>query len=121
MKPRVLLDTNFLLVPVQFNVDIFSRLSSYNLITLDNCISELKRIGKGRGRDATAARIALRLIKDRVRIIRTKSKRTDQALINYAKMHNCRVATNDRKLIKALKGNKIKIIRLRQKRFLIGL
>jgi len=117
---RVILDTNFLLVPVQFRVDIFKELKGNDLITLDLCVKELQKISKSKRKEASAASIALGLVKKRkIRIIKAKPP-TDSALLNYAKRNNCTVATNDRKLIKGLKNNKIKIIRLRQKKYIVG-
>ncbi len=118
---KVLLDTNFLLVPVQFKVNIYDELGDHELITLESCINELEKIAEGKGRYAPVAKIALDLIVEKgIKIVATKEKITDSAIINYAKKHNCMVATNDRKLIKTLKSNKIKIIRLRQRKFLTG-
>ena len=117
---KILLDTNFLMAPAQFKVDIFRQLSGHKLMTLDLCVKELKRISKSKKKDAMAAEIALDLLKKKkVRIVKAKPL-TDSALLNYAKENNCAVATNDRKLIKRLKNKEINIIRLRQKRYIIG-
>jgi len=113
-----LLDTNFLMVPVQFKVDIFSELGEYELVTLDNCIAELKKISKGKNRDAVAAKIAMKMTEGRVRVVSTTVKITDTAIVNYARKHGCAVATNDQNLMKTLKKYGIKIIRLRQKKYL---
>jgi rRNA-processing protein FCF1 len=121
-KISVLLDANFLLVPVQFKVNIYDELSDYQLLTLEKCINELEKIAKGSGNDASSAKIAMDLIMEKgIKIITTKEKITDSAILSYAKKHGCAVATNDRKLIKTLKSNKIKIIRLRQRKFLTGI
>lgn len=113
---KILLDTNFLLVPVQFKVNIYELLEG-DLITLDACIRELEKLARSKGKDGANAKVALKLAKN-VKIIRAKSIRADVAIINYAKSHGCAVATNDRKLIKTLKSKGIKIIRLRQMKLL---
>ena len=113
-----LLDTNFLMVPAQFKVDIFSELGEYELVTLDRCMTELEKISKGKGRDAAAAKIAMKMAKGRVRIARAEGRGTDTAIVNYAKKKKCAVATNDQNLMKTLKKYGIKIIRLRQKKYL---
>ena len=120
---KILVDTNFLLLPAQFKIDIFKELRKHgSLVTVDACIRELERISKGRSRSAMHAKLALALIKKR-KIKSIKSWKTresaDTALSNHAKKYNCAVATNDRKLIKNLKNNGITVIRLRQKRYLI--
>ena len=117
---KVLLDTNFLLLPHQFGVDIFEYLSLYEVATLDLCINELKKLSKGKNEDAKAARIALKLIKGKnVEIIKSDEKKVDSAILNYASNERCAVATNDKELIKDLKRCGIKIIRLRQNKYLI--
>jgi rRNA-processing protein FCF1 len=116
---KIILDTNFLLLPAQFKLDIFSELRKYgSLATMDACIRELERMGKGRGRSAGQAKIALALIKKkRIKTIETRQS-ADTALLNHAKEYGYAVATNDRKLIKRLKSNGIRIIRLRQRKYL---
>ena len=115
-----MLDTNFLLVPVQFKVDIFRQLRGNDLVTLDLCVKELEKISKGKGKSAEHSKIALDLLKKRkIRIIKA-NKPTDSSLMNYAQQHNCAVATNDRKLIKRLKNKGIKVIRLSQKKYIVG-
>lgn len=113
---QVLLDTNFLMLPAQHKVDIYKELKG-ELITIKQCITELERLAKGGGKAAVQAKVALHLAKERVKIIRAQG-RTDKSIINYALQNRCAVATNDRALIKSLKRHNIKIIRLRQKKYL---
>jgi len=116
---KILLDTNFLMLPAQFGVDIFEYLDCYEIITLSSCVDELKRIAKKRGKDAAAAKVALKLIKENnVKAVRTKEK-ADKAILNYAANEKCAVGTNDKNLIARLKKHGIKIIRLRQKKYLV--
>ena len=111
------------MVPYQFKVDIFEEINriieeDYELITLDRIIEELEKIEKSRGKDATAARIALRLIKEKdVKIINTDEKKVDNAIIAVADKDTI-VATNDKVLKKKLKNKNIKIIYLRNKKYL---
>ena len=78
---RIILDTNFLLIPAQFKVDIFSEIQriadfKYQLYILDKTITELKKIQKEqRGKHKRAAKLGLDLIKKKkVKIIKTTSK-----------------------------------------------
>ena len=119
---KILLDTNFLLIPAQFKIDIFEELkkSSYKPITLDCCIFELKKLSKSRGRKGIYARVALQLLKkNKIRIINADEKNTDKAIIDYSTKNKYAVATNDKVLIKKLRDRGIKIVRLRQKRYLM--
>ncbi|MCX6821949.1 MAG: nucleotide-binding protein, partial [Candidatus Aenigmarchaeota archaeon] len=85
---RIILDTNFLMIPYQFNVDIFEEIKrimeeKYELIIFDKIIEELERIAESKGKDASAARIALGLIKKKeVKIITTNEKTVDNAIID---------------------------------------
>ena len=115
---RCLLDTNFFLIPNQFGVDIFELLKDYEIVTLSSCMDELKKLSKTKGKDGKAARIALQLIKEKNIEVIESNEKGDKAILNYALREKCVVGTNDKELIKALKNKGIKIIRLRQKRYL---
>ena len=41
---KVLIDTNMMLVPHQFGVDIFEFLREYEIITLSSCMDELRKL-----------------------------------------------------------------------------
>ncbi len=115
---KILLDTNFMMIPNQFGVDIFEFLKDYEILTPSSCVDELKKLSKKRGKDGMAAKVAIRLIKEKkVEVIRAREK-GDRAILNYAVQEKCSVGTNDKELIKALKNNGIKIIRLKQKKYL---
>lgn len=117
---KVLVDTNFFLLPNQFGVDIFSFLKFHEIFTLSCCVNELKQIAKKKTKDGTAAKIGLKLIdQNHVVIISVKDKKADSAILNYSLQEKCAVATNDKALIKALKKQDIKIIRLRQNKYLV--
>jgi uncharacterized protein len=116
---KALLDTNFLLLPHQFGVDIFEYLKFYDLATLDVCIKELNKLAKNRGEKGMGARVALQLLKTKnVAVEKAKEKTVDKALLEYAVNNRCVVGTNDKVLIKALKVQGIKIIRLKQNKYL---
>jgi rRNA-processing protein FCF1 len=116
---KVLLDTNFLMVPHQFGVDIFEFLKDYTLVVLSPCVKELETLSKKKSEDGIAAKIALQLIeKKKVEIVKAEEN-ADNAIVEYAKKHNIAVATNDKELMKALKTSGIRIIRLRQNKYLV--
>jgi len=120
---KIILDSNFLTIPYQFNIDIFEEIDrimeeEYELMTLDGVIEELKKIKKSKGKDAVAASIGLELIKKKnVRIIKTDEKSVDNAIIKIADKDTI-VATNDRELRQKLKNKNVKSIYLRNKKYL---
>jgi rRNA-processing protein FCF1 len=116
---KVLLDTNMMLAPVQFRADIYEMITA-DFYTLDKCIGELQKIAGKRTKSGLLARAAMLLAKTKnVKVIKSKNKDVDQALVDAAKEGNYTVATNDRELIKALKDCNIRVIRLRQKKLFV--
>jgi rRNA-processing protein FCF1 len=120
---KIILDTNFLLIPAQFSVDIYSQLRSngYNeFITMSACIDELEKL-KAQKKHEKHIKIALELLKkNSVSVVQT-SIGADAAIADYAcDEHNkIAVATLDIALIKALKKKGVKVIRLRQKKYIV--
>ncbi|MFH0867769.1 MAG: DNA-binding protein [Candidatus Woesearchaeota archaeon] len=123
---KILLDTNFLLIPYQFKVDIFTNIGKlatfkYGLFVLDKSVEELKNIVvTQRGKDRDAAKIALKLIaiKD-VKVINTKSsKRTDDLIIELSSKDGYIVATQDKDLKRRLINHNVRVIVLKQKKVL---
>ena len=121
---KILLDTNFLLIPYQFRVDIFTQIDKiatfeYELFILDKTLEELKTIvEKQKGKDKDAAKIALKLIAIKnIGIIKTKSNRkTDDIILNLASKEDFIVATQDKDLKRRLINQDISVIILRQKK-----
>lgn len=107
----LILDTNFLMLPYTENLDVFEELNRLvvdenSLATLSGVVDELKKIidnRESKGRDKTAARIALQLIeKKEVKVIESHG-RVDDQIIDYArKNRDTIVCTNDKKLKKKL-------------------
>ena len=93
---KILLDTNFLLIPYRFRVDIFTQIdkelaSGYRLFILDKTLNELKKIAtEQKGKDKDAAKIALKLIAlKNIKIIGTNDdKNTDDAILDAASKGN---------------------------------
>lgn len=124
---KIILDTNFLLIPAQFRVDIFSEIRricdfTYKILILDKSIQELENIiTKGKGKEKQEAKVTLELIKQKnIEILKTeRSIYVDDYIVELAKKSNYIIATQDRALIQRLKLYKIKVISLRQKKYLI--
>jgi len=123
MKKIIILDTNFLLIPAQFNVDIFSEIERicdfpYQLCIVDKTLSELDSIIENqRQKYKNSAKLALKLLKSKaVKIIKTKKdKYVDDLIFDLAENADIIIATQDKELKKRLKNP---IITLRQKKYL---
>ncbi|WP_135611059.1 DNA-binding protein [Methanococcoides sp. AM1] len=114
---KVIIDTNGLMIPVQFKVDIFTelkRLGYDELIVPQAVINEIKILVKRyKGENRTAAKVALSL-SDRCTIVeRTGS--ADDVILQLALDTGAAVLTNDVGLVKRLKEVDVTVVRLRQK------
>ncbi len=115
---KIVLDTNFLLVPFQIRVDVFREAERLveertEFIVLSPCAEELKSTAAGGGRDARAAKAALSALnKLPLKTVKATGP-ADDAIKNYAAKENAVVCTNDKKLRKELKEKGIKVIALR--------
>lgn len=123
MDHKILLDTNFLLIPFQHKVDIFAELDrilnqEYSLFILDRCVEELEKLKAGKGKEAEYAKMALSLIKMKdIKIIKTEERKHTDKLI--ADQEGYIIATRDMNLIRELRKKPFKVITLRQKSHLV--
>lgn len=123
---KILLDTNFLLIPYQFRVDIFTQIDristfQYKIFILDKTLEELKNIvEKQKGKNKDAAKIALKLIAiENIGIIKTKgNEKTDDIILELSSKKDFIVATQDKDLKRRLIHHNVKVIVLRQKKIL---
>lgn len=123
----VMPDTNFLLVPGQFGVDIVGELQrildvNFEIAIPNVVLNELDLIErKVKGRDLMAVRMAKKLAEKFItlEIGRFGEKPIDQQILEFAlNMPNVIVCTNDKALKKRLRENGIPVIYLRQKKIL---
>ena len=120
---EVVIDTNFFMVPFQFNVDIITELEkvlpSYKLTTPSFVINELKGLkNNNKGKIRLNANLALKLansskveIKD---ISLLENETVDDALLRVSEV----LATNDMELKKRAKAKGITVVYLRQKNYI---
>ena len=120
---EVVIDTNFFMVPFQFNVDIISELEkilpSYKLTTPSFVINELKGLKRNnKGKIRLNANLALKLansskieIKD---ISLLENETVDDALLRVSEV----LATNDAELKNRAKNKGITVAYLRQKKYI---
>ncbi len=117
---RIILDTNALMVPVQFGVDIFSELATLNFdecIVPSGVVHELEQIASGAGANRNAARVALSLL-TRCETIDRKGN-VDNAILKLAIEMDVAVFTNDSELKKRLRDCGVSIVYLRQRSYLV--
>ncbi|VVC02742.1 Ribonuclease VapC9 [Candidatus Bilamarchaeum dharawalense] len=123
MPPRpVILDTNFLLIPFQFKIDIFRELEylievSHSYVISSKTIKELQKLGKLIGKNGMAARLALKLVIANEKKIETVESQeyVDDWIVDYAQKNNAIVCTNDSELRKRLRRLDIKVITMKSK------
>ena len=120
---EIVIDTNFFMVPFQFNVDVITELEktlpSYKLTTPSFVINELKGLKKNnKGKTRLNANLALKLansskieIKD---ISLLENETVDDALLRVSEV----LATNDIELKNRAKEKGITVAYLRQKRYI---
>ena len=122
---RVILDSNFLFIPSQFQVDIFEELPKLlnqrlDLVILSPTQMELREKAK-RGCTSPKTRkrtsLALELAKKchLVTVEQDFGETPDDIIVRVAAEWKCPVATNDRALRKRLRDISVPVIYLRQK------
>lgn len=122
---KVILDTNFLLIPSQFNVDVFTEIErivpeQHELCIMSTTIDELNKvIEKTKGKDKASAKMALKLIEHKKPcIIDSDIDYVDKAIRLIVNKEDYIVATQDKGLKQLLQEDGIPIIILRQKKYL---
>jgi rRNA-processing protein FCF1 len=117
---KVVLDTNFLLVPYQFGIDVFVEIERvlqvpHEFIIPSGVIGEVERLGKGKGKEGAAARFAAKLLgKNKCTVVPSEGN-VDNWIFEYALKEEAVVATNDRLLRNRLKKRRVKVISLRSR------
>ncbi len=113
----MIIDTNGLMIPGQFGIDIFMelrRLGFDSYLVPRASVRELEKISiHGRGKDRTAARIALSLLESC--IIVEKEGFADDVIMELAAGMECPVLTSDIELKKRLCSKGVTIVQFREK------
>ncbi|MBS7641038.1 MAG: hypothetical protein QXN24_04250 [Candidatus Bathyarchaeia archaeon] len=122
---RVILDTNFLLLPLQFKIDIFAEIErligKFEPIVLSTTLNELKKLVGSRSVKISRLALSAMEIVKKCRIIEVDVKpeeNYDDVILRIAKENNYVVATNDRLLRRKLRKAGITTIFLRQRAYL---
>lgn len=122
----VILDSNFLFVPLQFGVDVFEELrrlleSSVRCLMLSTVLEEL-RLLKQNAKPSFKKKIdfALSLAEgcEKVEVDAECGETVDDSIIRMARLLRCPVATNDAELRRRLRAEMIPVIYLRKRAYL---
>jgi len=120
---KIILDANFLFVPLQFKIDVFEGITrllnqKFEPIFLSTTRRELQRMAEtGSPQIRKQAAVALKLA-ETCKIINVKKRAEetdDDVILRIAAEWRSAVATNDRELRKKLRGRNIPVIFLRGK------
>lgn len=116
----IIFDTNFLLIPEKFKIDIFEKArklinkAPLDLAIIDKTIYELQEIAHGRGKDALSAKVALELINaKKLTVIASPDERyVDDLLVGIRDIcpNEPIIATQDKTLKRRLKAKGIAVI-----------
>ena len=116
----IILDTNFLVYILKYKITHQIEEYKKEMAIPDRVIEELEKLSeKGKVKDREAAKLALLLAKEwKIKIIKAKGK-ADEAIEKLAIENKAKVATLDKALAQRLKEHKIKLLQIRQKKYVI--
>lgn len=125
MAQKVVLDTNFFLLPYQNKMDIFRLIdrvldSPHSYVVSSSIVRELERIAKNRGKMGAAARLGLKIMelqKSKIEVLETRQP-ADSWIMDYAEKNKSVVCTNDKQLKNKLKQKGIMVITTKGKDWL---
>ncbi len=128
-KTKIIVDTNFLFIPGDLGIDIFTEIQQlinepYELCVMDSTIYELNKIltTSAKQKQGLNAKLGLILLKQKnLKTINGSSKNyADSSILDYAAQNpqNTIIATQDKDLKNKLKKIPVRIITLRQKKYL---
>jgi len=122
---KVLIDTNFFLIPGKYGVDFIKELERFGkpeLFTLDIVLKELQMLAEKKGKDSRDARLGIEIIqKKNVGILETKVSSVDEEIERIAAEKGFVVCTQDKELQNRLRNEEIEVIFLRQGKVLAKL
>jgi len=119
-RVKVVLDTNALMMPAQFGVDLFSGLTellgAYAPLVPAEVVYELRGLSNGCGKNQAAARFGL-TVAARCEVLPEWNEEipVDDKVVKNAQEFNALVVTNDKALRKKLLEKKIPVIILRSR------
>ena len=124
---RIILDTNFLMIPLEFKVDIFSEIKRlmiepYELFIFEATLDELVKLSRGNSKAAIAAKATIKLIKQKnlKSLTNSNDEKYVDSLILEGSTSKDIVCTQDQALKRLLKAKHkgIRLITLKSKKYL---
>jgi rRNA-processing protein FCF1 len=120
---KIILDANFLFIPLQFKIDIFEELANLvnqrvEPILLSTTFHELQTVAeKGSPSERKQASLALSLAERcrQIKVERKSGETSDNVILRVAVEWKSSVATNDRELREKLRAKNIPVVFLRGK------
>ncbi len=130
MVLKVIIDTNFLLIPGRFGVDIFQEIienanDKVEFVIFQNVVSELEKLAVSidlNTKEKAAAKLGLQLLKQKnLKIEQGSNEHTDDVLLHKALEYqkqgfNSAIATVDKELISKATNRNVWVFALRQKK-----
>ncbi len=118
---RVVLDSNFLLLPFQFDIDISSELDrlldgAYEVCVTKGVIAELEGLSRAKGIQGGRAEEALKMAR-KLKLIESGGEGVDEDLLQLAG-NGAVICTNDKALRERIRNKGSPVIYLRQKKYL---
>jgi len=118
-KIKLIPDTNFLIYLVRYRM--LDKLDNFNVIILSNVIDELKKLKADKEQkreDKIAAEIVLEFIESSNFEKIVLDGFVDDVILDFAEKINAAVGTMDKELGKKAKERGIKVIKIRQRKYL---
>lgn len=114
MSAKMIVDTSSILFALSNRMDAFRAIEEadedYEPVVTSGVVTELKDIGKGRGKQSMNARAALSVMKERSIEVIAAGGVVDDSILSAAKRFRCSVCTNDIGLKRRLKASGVKAV-----------
>lgn len=126
IKTKVILDTNFLMIPGTLGIDIFTEIKRIvqepvDICVLDQTIQELEKLmTKNKGKESFNAKLGYIMVKQKsLKTIKGSLSYVDDSIVDYIKRYPTTIVATQDKLLKAkVKQQKARVIYLKQKKYL---
>jgi hypothetical protein len=118
---KIVMDTNFLVYTVSYGILNQIEKPDITLIVPSKVVDELERLSERekKARDRDAAKFALFIIyKTGIKIVKSESRNADEAVMETAKKEDAYLATLDDELARNARARGIKIVGIRQKKYI---
>ena len=125
LPTKVLCDTNFLLIPLRFGVDVFTEtdeaLNDLTEFYVSSRVLDEINLLREKAKPSLQKELlfALKMAEQCVLLDDKSETQVDDSLIQLAKKNNMVIGTTDSELRKKARGAGVKVVYLRQRRYLV--